>query len=56
MRIDILASGSSANCYRIQDSQSAFLIEAGLSIKSIKQKLLYKLSDISFVLIGHAHL
>ena len=51
MDIKTIASGSSGNCYKVDD----LLIDAGITIKKIKQGLDYKLSEISGCLISHAH-
>lgn len=56
MEIQTIASGSSGNCYRISDGQTALLIECGLPIKKIKEALNYQLSDIQAVLVTHFHI
>lgn len=56
MDIEILGSGSKGNCYKISDGKTTLILDAGLSIKKIKEKLAFKLSDIDGVLISHEHL
>ena len=59
MNIKCLASSSYGNCYLVEFKSASILIEAGLSIKEIKQKLLLDcnktLNDIDAVLITHGH-
>lgn len=53
--IKALASGSSGNCYKIDDGQSSLLIEAGIPIQEINKGLNFKLNEISACLITHEH-
>ena len=55
MDILSLASSSAGNCYRISDTKTSLLLEAGIPIQKIKQGLAYKLSEIEGVLISHSH-
>lgn len=55
MNIKVIGSGSSGNCYRIDDGKTALLIECGLPIKKIKAGCNYDLSAISGCLITHEH-
>lgn len=59
MKIINLASSSSGNCYYVQfDNSASLLLEAGLSLKEIKKKLLTygkTLNDVDAVLITHNH-
>ena len=55
MKINVIASGSSGNCYRISDGTTSLLIEAGIPIKKIKEGCDFKLSEISGCLISHSH-
>ncbi len=55
MQIQCLASGSKANCYKITAGDSSVLLDAGLPINEIKKKLNFRLSDIDFCLVTHAH-
>lgn len=53
MIIDVLASSSSGNCYRISDGTTSLLLECGIPIKQIRKSI--GLSDISACLISHSH-
>lgn len=53
--IKVIASGSSGNCYQIEDGHSRLLLEAGIPIERIKEALDYQLSAVSGVLISHEH-
>lgn len=55
MDIQVIASGSRGNCYRVDDGKTPLLLEAGISLKSIKEALGFKTSDIAGCLISHEH-
>ena len=55
MNIKVIGSGSSGNCYRIDDGKTALLIECGLPIRKIKEGCDYNLSAISGCIITHEH-
>lgn len=55
MKIDVIASGSKGNCYRIDDGKTALLLEAGIPIKEIQIALNFKLSKLAGCLISHRH-
>lgn len=55
IQIKALATGSSGNCYRVTDGQTAILLECGISYKKIQQKLDYQVMDIQGCLITHEH-
>lgn len=54
MNIQTLASGSSGNCYKIDDGKSAILLECGIPFSKIKQKLNFNM-NIDGCLITHEH-
>ena len=56
MEIKVLASGSSGNCYIIDDGETKLLIEAGIQVKSIQKALNFDLQSIAGCLISHQHL
>ena len=55
MTIKVIGTGSSGNCYRIDDGKTALLLEAGLPIKKIKAGCDFDLSGISGCLVTHEH-
>ena len=55
MIIKAISSGSSGNCYRISDGQTALLVECGLPVKKIKEGCDYNLSEISGCIVTHEH-
>ena len=58
MLITVLASGSSGNCYVVTENGTSVIIDAGISMKKIREgveKALLKLSDISGILVTHEH-
>lgn len=55
MKIQVIGSGSSGNCYRIDDGKTALLVECGLPIWKIKEGCDYNLSAISGCIVTHEH-
>lgn len=55
MEIEVLASGSKGNCYRISGSSSSLLLEAGVPLKSIRERLDFGLSQAAGCLVSHEH-
>lgn len=56
MNVQILASGSSGNCYKVSDGQTSLLLECGIPFREIQKKLNFKLYEIDGCLISHEHL
>lgn len=56
MKIKIIASGSSGNCYHIYDGISALLIECGLPIKKIKEGCNFDFTRVKGCLLSHQHM
>lgn len=56
LQINVIASGSTGNCYTVHDGQTVLLIEAGVPIMKLKQALGFTLSGVSGVLISHEHM
>lgn len=54
MQINVLASSSNGNCYLISDGNSHLLIECGINIGKIKNKV-QDLTSLSGCLITHEH-
>lgn len=55
MKIEVIASGSSGNCYKISNEDTTLLIECGIPYKKIQQALNFKVTDIDGVLVSHEH-
>lgn len=56
IQINSLASSSQGNCHLVTDGKTSLLLDAGLSIKDIRQRLDFGLSDISAALVTHEHM
>lgn len=54
MDIQVIASGSTGNCYLISDSKTRILIECGIAWNQIKRAIKYDISNLH-VLISHSH-
>ncbi len=55
MDIKIFASGSSGNCYQINDGKTSLLLECGIPKQRILSAIGYDIGKISGVLISHEH-
>jgi len=55
MNIKPLASGSTGNCYLIDDGHTKILLEAGISWKRIQKALDFKTHDLAGVIASHGH-
>jgi len=53
--IQVLASGSRGNCYRVTDGRTPLLLECGIPYKEIQKKLNFKTSEIAACLVSHEH-
>ena len=56
MKIEVIASGSKGNCYKISNEDTTLLIECGIPYKKIQQALNFKTTDIDGVLVSHEHM
>ena len=59
MEISVLASGSSGNCFYVEENNNALLIDAGISAKQVAERLgsLRKNTDnIGGIFITHEHI
>ncbi len=55
IQINSFASSSKANCHLVSDGVTPILLDAGLSIKELRQRLNFGISDIKAVLVSHSH-
>lgn len=55
MQIDVYASGSKGNCYRISDGYTSLLLECGITWRAIMKALCYEITAIKGCLISHEH-
>lgn len=55
MLIRSIASGSTGNCYYINDGQNSLLLDAGIPLKRIQEGCGYTVSQLSGCLVTHAH-
>lgn len=56
MKIEVIASGSKGNCYKISNEETTLLIECGISYKEIQKALNFNVSDVYGCLITHEHM
>lgn len=55
MKLKVLGSGSSGNCYILENENEALIIEAGLPFMEVKKALDFNVIKIKAVLITHEH-
>ncbi len=55
LNIQVIASGSSGNAYRIDDGKTPLLLECGLSFRELQKALEFKVSSLAGVLVSHSH-
>lgn len=55
LEINVIATGSTGNCYRVSDGTTAILIECGIKYADIIRGLNYKITEIETVLVSHHH-
>lgn len=56
MKIEVLGTGSSGNCYKVKIGRATLLLECGLPYKVIQKKLDFKVSEIDACLVTHEHM
>ena len=56
MKIEVLGTGSSGNCYKVKIGKATLLLECGLPYKVIQKKLNFKISEIDASLVTHEHM
>ena len=55
MKLKVLGSGSSGNCYILENDEEALIIEAGLPFMEVKKALNFNVMKIVGVLASHIH-
>lgn len=55
MKLKILASGSSGNCYLLENETEILIIEAGISFKRIQEGIDFNTSKVVGCLVTHEH-
>ena len=55
MEIKIIASGSTGNCYLVNDGRTKILLDAGVKFKEIQRALDFHTNDIDACLLTHEH-
>jgi phosphoribosyl 1,2-cyclic phosphodiesterase len=56
MKLTVINSNSAGNCYLLENSQEALIIECGVAIARIKQALNFDLSKVAGCVVSHEHL
>lgn len=55
MKLKVLSSSSSGNCYILSNKDEAIILEAGVKFNEIKKALNFDLSKVKAVVISHLH-
>jgi len=55
MRIEVIGTGSSGNCYLLTVENKTLVIEAGVNFTKFKKAVNFDLSNIVGVLVSHEH-
>lgn len=55
MKLKVLGSGSSGNCYLLQGEKETLIIECGLPYKTILKELDFNLNNVVGCLVSHEH-
>jgi phosphoribosyl 1,2-cyclic phosphodiesterase len=55
MKLTVVGTGSSGNCYILENDKESLLIECGVNIKAIKQALRFSLTKLVGALVTHEH-
>lgn len=55
MKLTVIGSSSSGNCYVLQNSREALIIEAGCKLQEVKKALGWKLSKVAGAIVTHCH-
>lgn len=55
MDIQVIASGSTGNCYMISDGKTRLLVEAGIPVAEIQRAIGFRLTGCDACLVSHSH-
>ena len=55
MKLRVLGSGSSGNCYVLENETEALIIEAGIPFMEVKKILNFNVRKIAGVVVSHSH-
>jgi len=55
MKLKILGSGSSGNCYVFDNGNEALVVECGIDFKKVKESVDFDISRITAALVSHEH-
>ena len=55
MKLKVLGSGSSGNCYLLQNKDEVLILECGVDWKAVKKALAFDLSKVVGCLVTHEH-
>lgn len=55
MKLTCLGTGSSGNCYLLEDGTETLVIEAGIHFREVKRALNFNVSRIVGVVVSHSH-
>jgi len=56
MLLDVIATGSTGNCYVLTAGKDKLLLDCGVQWKRIQKALKFRTSDVAGCLITHEHL
>lgn len=56
MKLHVIGTGSKGNCYVLETETEALIIEAGMKVSAVKEKLNFNIQKIKSVLVSHEHL
>lgn len=56
IRLKVLGSSSSGNCYLIETEKSKLILDAGVNFKNVQKALKFDFKNIEGVLITHEHM
>ena len=55
MKLKVIGTGSSGNCYLLENDTEALLIECGLPLAAIKRGMGYKMAKLKACIVSHSH-